>query len=104
MLIVILSWLSFWINKEAVPARITLGVTTVLTMSTSLSSSRGAALTVSYAKALDVWYAFCMILVFSALVEFAIVNVLHTHEVKKKSKEQERFEAAVALQNASQVC
>lgn len=37
ILIVILSWLSFWINKESVPARITLGVTTVLAMATALS-------------------------------------------------------------------
>ena len=51
-LLVILSWLSFWINKEAVPARITLGVTTVLAMATSLSNSSGAAMNVSYAKAL----------------------------------------------------
>ena len=52
ILLVILSWLSFWINKEAVPARITLGVTTVLAMATSLANSSGAAIAVSYAKAL----------------------------------------------------
>ncbi len=39
MLIVIISWLSFWIHKDAVPARITLGVTTVLTMATQLQVS-----------------------------------------------------------------
>ena len=37
ILIVIISWVSFWINKDAVPARISLGVTTVLTMATQLS-------------------------------------------------------------------
>ena len=40
ILIVVLSWVSFWINVEAVPARISLGVTTVLTMTTQLSGSR----------------------------------------------------------------
>ena len=40
ILIVILSWVSFWINMEAVPARISLGVTTVLTMATQLSGSK----------------------------------------------------------------
>ena len=37
ILIVIISWVSFWINMDAVPARISLGVTTVLTMATQLS-------------------------------------------------------------------
>jgi glycine receptor alpha-3 len=29
MLIVMISWVSFWLNREASPARVTLGVTTV---------------------------------------------------------------------------
>lgn len=62
------------------------GVTTVLTMATQLSSSRGTTMTVSYAKAIDVWYAFCMILVFSALVEYAIVNSLTRKEIKALRK------------------
>ncbi len=33
-LVVILSWVSFWINVDAVPARISLGVLTILTMTT----------------------------------------------------------------------
>ena len=40
VLIVILSWVSFWISVDAVPARISLGVTTVLTMATQLTGSR----------------------------------------------------------------
>ncbi|KGL83342.1 Glycine receptor subunit alpha-4, partial [Tinamus guttatus] len=35
LLIVILSWVSFWINMEAAPARVGLGITTVLTMTTA---------------------------------------------------------------------
>jgi hypothetical protein len=33
-LIVVLSWVSFWIDVDAVPARVTLGLLTVLTMTT----------------------------------------------------------------------
>lgn len=40
ILIVILSWLSFWISQEAVPARVALGVTTVLTIVTLMGSFR----------------------------------------------------------------
>ncbi len=36
VMIVILSWVSFWIDIDAVPARITLGLLTVLTMTTQV--------------------------------------------------------------------
>ncbi len=36
IMIVILSWVSFWIDIDAVPARITLGLLTVLTMTTQV--------------------------------------------------------------------
>lgn len=86
ILIVALSWVSFWVNKDAVPARITLGVTTVLTMTTQLSTSRSNMMKVSYPKALDVWYAFCMIMVFAALLEYAVVNVLSRREFKTQRR------------------
>ena len=75
-----LSWVSFWINKDAVPARITLTVTTMLTMTTQLTTSRSNTMTVSYLKAMDVWYATCMFFVFGALLEYAFVNVLSRRE------------------------
>jgi len=42
LLIVILSWISFWINMDAAPARVGLGITTVLTMTTQSSGSRAS--------------------------------------------------------------
>ncbi|XP_068429041.1 glycine receptor subunit alpha-2 isoform X2 [Clinocottus analis] len=42
LLIVILSWVSFWINMDAAPARVALGITTVLTMTTQSSGSRAS--------------------------------------------------------------
>ena len=75
ILIVILSWVSFWLPPEAVPARIALGVTTVLTMVTQLAGSRDMAPKVSYPKALDVWMAVNMVFVFLALIEYAFVSV-----------------------------
>lgn len=41
-LIVVLSWLSFWISKDAVPARVALGITTVLTIVTLMGSLRNS--------------------------------------------------------------
>ncbi|XP_043917334.1 gamma-aminobutyric acid receptor subunit gamma-1 isoform X2 [Protopterus annectens] len=40
ILTVVLSWVSFWINKDSVPARTSLGITTVLTMTTLSTIAR----------------------------------------------------------------
>ena len=49
-LIVIMSWISFWIKPEAVPARVTLGVTSLLTLSTQHANSQKSLPPVSYIK------------------------------------------------------
>lgn len=84
-LIVVLSWLSFWLNIDAIPARISLGLLTVLTMTTQSSGARAELPRVSYVKAIDIWMATCLIFVFAALVEFAYVNVLARVEQRKRA-------------------
>uniref|UniRef100_A0A673K801 Glycine receptor subunit alpha-3-like n=1 Tax=Sinocyclocheilus rhinocerous TaxID=307959 RepID=A0A673K801_9TELE len=86
LLIVILSWVSFWINMDAAPARVALGITTVLTMTTQSSGSRTSLPKVSYVKAIDIWMAVCLLFVFSALLEYAAVNF-----VSRQHKELLRF-------------
>ena len=80
ILIVVLSWLSFWLNVGSVPGRISLGVLTVLTMTTQISSVNASLPRVSYTKAIDIWMATCLLFVFAALIEFAIANVLSRKE------------------------
>ncbi|CBY31364.1 unnamed protein product [Oikopleura dioica] len=78
LLIVVLSWLGFWVNVDSTPARTTLGITTVWTIS-SMSSSENAASSlpkVSYVKAIDIWLMLCLTYVFAALLEFACANYL----------------------------
>lgn len=93
MLIVMLSWVGFWINKNSEPARVALGVTTVLTMTTQLTSSASNTMRVSYPKALDVWYSACMVFVFGALLEFAFVNVFTRSEKRLSSGDGGRAHA-----------
>lgn len=95
LLTVILSWVSFWINMDAAPARVGLGITTVLTMTTQSSGSRASLPKVSYVKAIDIWMAVCLLFVFAALLEYAAVNfVSRQHKeffrLRKKLKEQQR--------------
>ncbi|WAQ99205.1 GLRA1-like protein [Mya arenaria] len=71
ILIVILSWVNFWIDCKSVPGRISLALLT----------------------AIDVWMAACLAFVFLGLAEFAYVNVqsrvtesdITSNESEKKS-------------------
>uniref|UniRef100_A0A8C6LKE3 Gamma-aminobutyric acid type A receptor subunit alpha6a n=1 Tax=Nothobranchius furzeri TaxID=105023 RepID=A0A8C6LKE3_NOTFU len=67
IMIVVLSQVSFWINKESVPARTVAGITTVLTMTTLSISARQSLPKVSYATAMDWFIAVCFAFVASAL-------------------------------------
>ncbi|XP_025191059.1 glycine receptor subunit alpha-4 isoform X1 [Melanaphis sacchari] len=73
-LIVVMSWISFWIKPEAIPARVTLGVTSLLTLATQNTQSQQSLPPVSYVKAIDIWMSSCSIFVFLSLMEFAVVN------------------------------
>ncbi|NP_001161558.1 glycine receptor alpha 4 subunit-like protein [Saccoglossus kowalevskii] len=77
ILLVVVSWVSFWVDVSAAPARVALGITTVLTFTTMSSGVSSQLPKVVYAKAIDVWLATCLIFVFAALLEFALANYLH---------------------------
>uniref|UniRef100_A0A0N5A3I8 Neur_chan_LBD domain-containing protein n=1 Tax=Parastrongyloides trichosuri TaxID=131310 RepID=A0A0N5A3I8_PARTI len=73
-LIVIISWVSFWIDRRAVPARISLSFSTLLALTTQSNGIRFGLPQVSYAKAVDYWFGACMIFVFGTLLQYAFVN------------------------------
>ncbi|KAI6177973.1 PHCl [Aphelenchoides besseyi] len=100
MLIVMISWVSFWLNREASPARVTLGVTTVLTMTTLITTTNNSMPKVSYIKGLDVFLNFCFVMVFASLVEYAIVSYLNKRRARRlqaKKLQQERPESPQEL-------
>ncbi|XP_050677085.1 gamma-aminobutyric acid receptor subunit beta-like [Leptidea sinapis] len=74
ILIVMLSWVSFWINHEATSARVALGITTVLTMTTISTGVRSSLPRISYVKAIDIYLVMSFVFVFAALLEYAAVN------------------------------
>ncbi|XP_017765518.1 PREDICTED: glutamate-gated chloride channel isoform X2 [Eufriesea mexicana] len=88
-MLVIVSWVSFWLDQSAVPARVSLGVTTLLTMATQTSGINASLPPVSYTKAIDIWTGVCLTFVFGALLEFALVNYasrsdMHRDNIEKK--------------------
>ncbi|CAI4230617.1 unnamed protein product [Auanema sp. JU1783] len=75
-LIVVISWVSFWLNRDAVQARISIGVTTVLTMTTLMTSTNASLPKVSYVKSLDIFLGMCFFIVFASLLEYAAIGYL----------------------------
>lgn len=88
--IVGISWISFWLDVDAVPARISLNLLAVLTMTTQFSSVRDKLPSVIYITALDIWMSVCLLFVICSLVEFALVNVLVRQQVKQVGKVSKR--------------
>ncbi|XP_008111288.1 gamma-aminobutyric acid receptor subunit alpha-6 isoform X1 [Anolis carolinensis] len=100
---VILSQVSFWINKESVPARTVFGITTVLTMTTLSISARHSLPKVSYATAMDWFIAVCFAFVFSALIEFAAVNYFTNLQTQRAMRKAARAAALAAALSAATV-
>ncbi|XP_066288818.1 glycine receptor subunit alpha-2-like [Branchiostoma lanceolatum] len=70
---VAMSWMSFWVNPEVVPARVSLNVVTVLTMLTQTRKVESFP-EVSYVRAIDVWLFACQWFVFVSLIEYGVVH------------------------------
>ena len=105
-LIVVMSWVSFWLNRGAAPARVGLGVTTVLTMTTLINSVNAALPKISYMKSMDIYLFVCFFMVFGAMVEYACVGYTdkriqlrkNRFEAMKKLMEEKRLEMAKQME------
>lgn len=91
-MIVILSWVSFWIDRTAAPARVTLGITTVLTMVTFIWSTNASLPKISYVKGIDVYLVCCFFMTFAVVIEYGAVSFIH--------RRHERFKRMLAGVNA----
>ncbi|KAK0412842.1 hypothetical protein QR680_006441 [Steinernema hermaphroditum] len=76
ILIVVISWVSFWLSRDATPARVALGVLTVLTMTTLMTTTNAAMPKVSYVKSIDIFLGVSFLMVFSSLLEYAAVGYI----------------------------
>jgi hypothetical protein len=87
--VVIISWLSFFVDRDCAPARVGMGITTILTMTTLLIGVGQQGLpVVSYIKALD-WYNIgCFTFVFVGLCEYSIVNYFSTKHSRMLIEQQ----------------
>lgn len=90
IVMVSLSWISFWMDQYCIGERLSLGITTILTIVFLLGSSNSTMPRVSYAKAID-WYLMgSFIFVFSTLVTDLLIYRLRSKEEEKdKDREEE---------------
>ncbi|XP_063610990.1 glycine receptor subunit alpha-2-like [Penaeus indicus] len=86
-LFVVVSFVSLLVPPDAIPGRMTLCITTILTMSALLGVAMQSTPQVSYTRAIDVWLLVCLSIVSVVLLEFGIVIKLRERE-KLQSKVQ----------------
>ncbi|KAA0713545.1 Gamma-aminobutyric acid receptor subunit delta GABA(A) receptor subunit delta [Triplophysa tibetana] len=102
ILLVAMSWVSFWISQSAVPARVSLGITTVLTMTTLMVSARSSLPRASAIKALDVYFWICYVFVFAALIEYAFAHYNADYSKKEKAKVKSNKNSESMVKNGKQ--
>ncbi|XP_021942428.1 glutamate-gated chloride channel alpha isoform X3 [Zootermopsis nevadensis] len=74
IILVTSSFITFWLEWNAVPARVMIGVTTMLNFFTTSNSFRGTLPVVSNLTAMNVWDGVCMCFIYASLLEFVCVN------------------------------
>ena len=75
-MLIIMSWVSFWLEPSAIPGRTTLGTASWLTFITLNRDVNSEVSHVGYIKFIDVWFLACTTFIFASLFEFALVNVI----------------------------
>lgn len=85
-LIVSLSWISFWVNHKAVSARVSLGVTTILTLCTLYNTDHN----INKEQSADYFYfLLCIVYLFASLIEFVFVGITSLKWKDKSKKEKQ---------------
>ncbi|XP_025422491.1 glutamate-gated chloride channel-like isoform X1 [Sipha flava] len=85
LILVTSSFITFFLEWNAVPARTIIGVTTMLNYFTTSNSFRRTLPDVANLTAMNVWDGVCMSFVFASFVEFVIVNRTGRRKIKSKN-------------------
>lgn len=88
-LIVVISWVAFWIDERSVPARITLAITTVLAITTLFFGVQSSLPKVGHVKAIDIFLFGNFFFVFGALIEYAVICYLTKRNARGNYKKKE---------------
>jgi glycine receptor alpha-3 len=121
-LIVILSWVSFWLDRSSAPARVSLGMTCQLTMVkifannikyksvlffnnkvTFIWSTNASLPKISYIKSIDIYLVFCFLMTFLSIIEYGVVCAVNRYceRIKRKSNDLNRKKYSLTASNTS---
>lgn len=76
IMLVGMSWVSFWLQADQTPARTTLGTSTMLSLFTLTSYYEKKFERKNHAQFFDAWFFGCAFFIFGTLMEFAFVNTI----------------------------
>lgn len=91
-LTIIVSWVGFCMEPKALPARTTVGVSSLLALTLQFGNIHKNLPRVSYVKAMDVWMLGCISFVFGTMIELAIVCYITRCQGTKNSRRRAALE------------
>jgi len=94
LVLVMSSFFTFWIEWDATPARVMLGVTTMLNFFTTSNKFRAKLPVVSNLTAMNMWDFVCMFFIYASFLEFIAVNYL-ARWVQDPDKQKKKKENAI---------
>ncbi|KAM7427139.1 hypothetical protein ABFA07_021676 [Porites harrisoni] len=86
--LVMLSWIVFWMRPDDSASRLTVGITTILTIVFLLGYTNGMLPKVSYVKGMDWYLMVCFTIIFLSLLECIVVDRLWRASNEKTSSEK----------------
>ncbi|CAD6193919.1 unnamed protein product [Caenorhabditis auriculariae] len=102
-LTIIVSWVSFCMEPKALPARTTVGISSLLALTFQFGNILKNLPRVSYVKAMDVWMLGCISFVFGTMVELAFVCYISRcqNSVRNAERRRERLRSSQVWANGS---
>uniref|UniRef100_A0AC35UGC1 Neur_chan_LBD domain-containing protein n=1 Tax=Rhabditophanes sp. KR3021 TaxID=114890 RepID=A0AC35UGC1_9BILA len=94
-LIVLLSWISLFLNREATGDRIALGATSFLTMTLISLDSKADSPKVNYPTALDMYISMCYVALFVCIIEFTAVHCTTKYHTDDQDLQKERIRSLI---------
>ncbi|KFO32206.1 gamma-aminobutyric acid receptor subunit theta [Fukomys damarensis] len=90
ILCTVLSWLSFWMRHDSSAARVTIGLISILILTTIDSHLQDKLPYAAYIKHIDIYVLVCLCFVFLSLIEYAYINYLYFNKRSRRHRRQRR--------------